>query len=164
MWETDIKVAEILNEHHQDQQKKINEKRHPCTKYDIGDWVWVKRPPAVGGVGLKSLWHGAYRIVAQNGEDSYQVKNADSTLTGVHATQLARCEPSVCTQRGYSPRALLPVHWLSQRMSFLPGRLGVDGGHLSAVLQPTSPQPQKLGSFADCGFPARGPTGLDPPV
>ena len=91
MWETDTKVADILNEHHKELQRKVNEKRHPCTKYDIGDWVWVKRPPAVGGVGLKSLWHGAYRIVAQNGEDSYQVKNADSTLTGVHATQLAKC-------------------------------------------------------------------------
>jgi hypothetical protein len=91
MDETDRKIAEILNEHHAKEETRINAQRHPCKKFNVGDWVWVRRPPTVGGVGLKSLWHGAYFVVAQNGENSYQVKNDDNTLADVHATQLAKC-------------------------------------------------------------------------
>lgn len=73
--QTDEKVAKVLNEKHAHRQEVINAKRRDWDPFDLGTYVWYRRPENSGGK-LYSRWTGPMEIIGREGENSYVLKTS----------------------------------------------------------------------------------------
>ena len=67
---------------------RVNVNRTPKKPFAPGDWVWVKTPRSVGGLGLRSWWYGPCKIAERNGQFSFNLFSGKQRLEEVHADQL----------------------------------------------------------------------------
>ena len=63
----------------------------PKPPFANGTWVWVLKPPAVGGNKVERCWKGPYQIAERVGDQSYRVTTDKGTVTDVHRDQLKPC-------------------------------------------------------------------------
>ena len=102
--ELDREVARARNEHLEKVAFQVNKRRHIATPYNVGDWVYLRKPKQIGGRKLEPWWDGPYQVHSREGLSSYKVKIPGREPFGVHATDLkgAETEPPlepVCAMR-----------------------------------------------------------------
>jgi hypothetical protein len=92
MKELDKVIAEKINRHHEKIAQGLNAKRLKRPPHAVGDWVWLRRPKAVGGVKLQTWWRGHFQVEARVGDSSYvlRIPQTGDSLE-VHADQLKAC-------------------------------------------------------------------------
>ena len=91
MAQVDKEVAEALNKAHADMQAEVNARRKKRPPYEIGDWVFLRRPAGVGGNRLQSYWRGPFKVLARKGADSYVIRESMQGPLDVHGDQLKLC-------------------------------------------------------------------------
>lgn len=89
--EMDRYIAEKINRHHEKLAAKLNAKRLKRPPYEVGAWVWLRRPKMVGGVKLQIWWKGPYQVLRRVGDCSYVLRLPLNETLEVHADQLKAC-------------------------------------------------------------------------
>ena len=101
MAEMDSAIAQRMNLAHEVIARRVNGRRHKRPPYELGDWVWVRRPKPVGGVKLQTWWRGPYQVEARVGDCSYKVRIPQKgNSLEVHADQLKPCIWEALTDQG----------------------------------------------------------------
>jgi hypothetical protein len=86
--EIDKQVAKRLEATHAAAQQRHNSKIRVRPPFQIGDTVWVKKPPQLGGAKLQTYWVGPTTIISRAGDSSFEILTPDGYQQGVHASQL----------------------------------------------------------------------------
>ena len=73
MKEVDTKVAQVLNDLHEQQSQRANLDRQDSAPFAVGDVVWYRRPPNSGDK-LDSRWIGPGKVIAREGEKVMKLK------------------------------------------------------------------------------------------
>ena len=93
MADLDIAIANTLNQHHLQIQRKLNSLRQTPRKYKPGDIVWVYRTKDQQGDKLDSKWLGPAKVLDRLGEDSYNVQLKPNMAFEVHTAHLKPFTP-----------------------------------------------------------------------
>ena len=79
MRERDEKVAQVINERHKKEMEELNKARRVQKPLVPGDKVWYRRPENTGGK-MDTRWIGPARVVAREGEESYEIELLDGVF------------------------------------------------------------------------------------
>ena len=94
MKEIDKSVAKLLNDLHQKQVEKINQKRQDPQPFQPGDMVYYRRPEGSGSK-LDSRWLGPAVVVAREGNRSYLVQIREGVTIKAHLSFLKPCTTKI---------------------------------------------------------------------
>ena len=72
-------------------QEYENRKRPLGPEFQVGQWVWFRRPTVVAGPKINTSWNGPYRIISQVGERSWVIHVGPHDDREVHDDQLKLC-------------------------------------------------------------------------
>jgi len=70
----DFDISKAMNELHERQKDKVNQRKGERPPFKVGDKVWVMRPKPLGGHKIQPWWAGPYPIVQRMGTRSYGVE------------------------------------------------------------------------------------------
>jgi hypothetical protein len=79
MRERDEKVAQTINERHKKEMEKTSKARRVQQPLAPGDKVWYRRPENTGGK-MDTRWIGPAKMVAREGEESYEIELLDGVF------------------------------------------------------------------------------------
>jgi hypothetical protein len=82
-------ASQRLNQIHQIEAKRANQKRQAPEPYRKGDWVWVLRPKTGASESkMDSWWIGPVPVRRRTGESSYEVEIRAGVMHMVHTDRL----------------------------------------------------------------------------
>ena len=85
--ETDRKVAEVLNQIHQQRAERENADKREPKVFAPGNKIWYRRPEDTA-TKIHSRWLGPGVIVSRKGQHSYEVKIGERSVLDAHALWL----------------------------------------------------------------------------
>jgi hypothetical protein len=125
MDDLDKRVAQVLNQQHWQEARRINASRPKPSAYQPGDRVWLLRPKDSAVSKLDTWWVGPTQVVQRTGDLSYQVWTKPGVLHDVHHDQLKPYVDYVVAgdavelfhhATAYLPLATEPDEWLVEKI------------------------------------------------
>ena len=83
-------VRDILNDKHARVTQRLNAQKPELEEFQIGDFVWFRRPPSLTADKTLPRWVGPCPVVERSGQRSYVVEIKPGVLQNVARNQLKR--------------------------------------------------------------------------